>query len=280
MAHHGRDPIDGHEILAVVAVDPQRRHEQIARRGPARDLAGHRMGKLQRGVKTVVGRRVSGLRIADDDRRTVDRGRVEKIGRADEHLGLELRLFVDIAGRLAEVDVAFQDAAFPQAADIGRRYVVELPDARAAAEFQHPPRAFHVRKVRLAVGIVAAEDEAGGVVKDRRAVPLDPVQRAIVQTEIDFAEIAFQHDRPGQRGFQRQFPLPQQGLDALPRRFRLGRPNEHGHAASGQQTIAEQIGAQEPRGTGKKVIACVVFSSCTQRKSLRSVSCPPSSTEY
>ena len=140
----------------------------------------------------------------------------------------------------------------------------------AAAEFQHPPRAFDIGKVRLAVGIVAAEDEAGGVVEDRGAVPLDPVQGAIVQTEIDLAEIAFQHDRPGQRGFQRQFPLPQQGLDALPRRLRLGRPNEHGHAASCQQTIAEQIGAQEPRRTGKKVIACGIFSSCTQRMSLHS----------
>ena len=36
VGHHGRDPIDRHEILAVVLLDPQGRHEQIARRRPPR----------------------------------------------------------------------------------------------------------------------------------------------------------------------------------------------------------------------------------------------------
>ena len=50
--------------------------------------------------------------------------------------------------------------------------------------------------------------------KTAYAVPFDPVQGTIVQTEIDLAQIAFEHDRPRERGFQRQFPVPQQGLDA------------------------------------------------------------------
>src|SRR5262249_55156502 len=99
----------------------------------------HRVRQFQRRIETVVCRCVSGLRIADNDRWAIYRRAVEPASfslgrRADHHLGLQLRLFIHITGRLPDIDIALQDAAFAETADVGRGNVVELADARATTE--------------------------------------------------------------------------------------------------------------------------------------------------
>ena len=100
----------------------------------------------------------------------------------NQFLPFELAPFVIVAELLALVQLAFQDAAFAQAGDIGRGNVVELADAGAAADRQDLPRALQVGKPGLALPVGGLEGQAGGIVDHRVAMPGDPIQRTGIES--------------------------------------------------------------------------------------------------
>ena len=76
--HHCRDPIDGHEILALLPLKPQRRRNQLRSCRAPHDLPDQRMCQSHHGVIAVKRRRISALRIAHNHPGTVDRGGIEE----------------------------------------------------------------------------------------------------------------------------------------------------------------------------------------------------------
>ena len=70
---------------------------------------------------------------------------------------------------------------------------MELTYARRPAEIENPPRAVEIGLPRLPLSPAAVERQAGGVVNHRTAMPRDPPQAGVVQTEIRLGQFPLDH---------------------------------------------------------------------------------------
>ena len=228
VGHDGAHPLDGDEVLGLVAMEGEAAHGFAVAGGIGVERLGNRPDQLHRGVEAVVGGRVAGLGIAGDDRGSVDGHFVEE-GRTANHLfGVDFALFVVIGEGLPDIEFRFEDAAFPQTADVGGRNVMELADAGLLADIEHVAGAVDVRAPRFALGPGADELQAGRVVQERVAAFGDPAKRAGIETQIGLADIAFEHDGARQRAAELVFPVGQGSIDALAGRGAARRPNQQG----------------------------------------------------
>ena len=212
------------------------------------------MPQPQGGEEAVVGRRVAGLRVADDDRRAVDRGRFQEAGRADELLGLDLAPLVVVAERLAGVEICFQDPARPQAADVGGGDVVEVPQPGVAGEVEHVPGSGDVGEPRLGGPVGPPEAEARRVVEHLVAVAADPVAGVVVESAEGPGEVALQNNRPGELQAEHLLPLPHEPFDAGAGRFPAIAADDECQPTAGSQQIADEVGAEQAGRAGDEEV--------------------------
>ena len=149
-----RHPVHRHDILLLF---PRQRQPQgqATRSGldtDRRDAAPSEEtdGQFEKSIKVVIGARVAGAAVADDDRRTVD-GRLDPGEILEQLLGGELTLLVGVAAALTNVQFMLVNCPAAIAAEKGCRDVMYLGHSPRTTQFQQAISAVDVRFPRLAV---------------------------------------------------------------------------------------------------------------------------------
>ena len=190
--------------------------------------------------------------VADDDARPVHRHHVEEVGAGRLALRDDLAPLIVVARGLPDVEFPLEHGARPQAADVGARDVMQPADARVATEGEHVPRASHVARVGLAVGLPPAEHEAGRGVHDLPDVGGDPATLLRREAEALGRQISLEHHRTGHVGPGHLLPVAEQFVHAACRVARLRAAHDHRHAVALGRQIANERPAQEARGPGQE----------------------------
>ena len=220
--------------------------------GTGRDPAGQAVGGREESVWPVVGARVPGPAVADDDGRAVDGGS-HPGGEPDRPLGGVLALLVVVAELVATVEAVLPVRPRAVATDERRRDVVEGGDPEAGRQGEEPAGPVGVRPPRLPVGI-RAERHVGGRVDDRPAVPPQPGAVGDREPEARLAQVAGQHDRRGQLGAEGVLPERGQGADPVGGRTGGRVTGQDGEGQVEALEVAEQVPAQEPGPAGEEVV--------------------------
>ena len=145
------DPVDRHQVFALVSGQPQDFHQRLWLKFPQRQPVDGGVDDLQRRVEPVKRVAEVGPGVAHDDRRTIDRDAAQPVRAAHELLRCQLAALVVVAELLADVQLVFADDAAAEPADIGRRDMMQFANARQACQLQDVPGAGHIAQPRLFV---------------------------------------------------------------------------------------------------------------------------------